>query len=101
MKTSKVIREIASEIENIFRNNELAEPNPLALAQLEALHSRMRLHCGYCFERTTKIISLAKDFYSVRKHQLHPGGADGVLRDVCVNLEEMRAWASLWEKNGK
>ncbi|WP_258167820.1 hypothetical protein [Burkholderia multivorans] len=101
MKTSKVVREIANEIENVFRNNELAEPNPLALAQLEVLHSRMRLHCGYCFERTTKIISLAKDFYSVRKHQLHPGGADGVLRDVCVNLEEMRAWASLWEKNGK
>ncbi|WP_230938464.1 hypothetical protein [Burkholderia multivorans] len=101
MKTSEVIRTIANEIEIIFRNSDFAEPRPLAVAHLEALHSRMRLRCGYCADRLKRIVSLAENLYSARGHQSHPGGAKGVLRDVRANLEEMRSWATVWERNGK
>ncbi|MCA7968211.1 MULTISPECIES: hypothetical protein [Burkholderia cepacia complex] len=100
-RTSAIIRHIASEIESILRENDLAVPNPVALAQLELQHSRMRLHCGYCAERIRKISTLAKDFYSARRHQFHPQGADGVLRDIRTNLQAVRSWSSVWEKHGK
>ncbi|MBN3831898.1 hypothetical protein G3N64_08555 [Burkholderia sp. Ac-20344] len=61
----------------------------------------LRPHCGYCAERTRKIVILARIFYSVRKHMFHPLGADGVMRDMIVNLELIRSWSNLWEQHGK
>ncbi|WP_260434397.1 hypothetical protein [Burkholderia sp. Bp9090] len=101
MKTSEIIRDVAAEIEEIFRENDLAAPNPSALEQLELLHGRIRARCGYCADRVGHIRMLDQDFYSVRRHQFHPQGADGVLCDIRTNLEAIRSWSKVWEEHGK
>lgn len=101
MKTSEVIRAIAAEIESILRENDLAAPNPSVLDQLELQHNRIRIYCGYCADKVGNIMVLAKDFYSVRRHQFHPQGADGVLREIRTNIQAIRSWSKVWEKHGK
>ncbi|RQQ37402.1 hypothetical protein DF118_01580 [Burkholderia stagnalis] len=60
----------------------------------------MRAHCHYCAEKAGNIATLGKDFYSARKHQSHPRGADGVLRDIRENLESIRSWSLVWQEKG-
>ncbi|MGK8200699.1 hypothetical protein [Burkholderia cepacia] len=101
MKTSEIIRAIAAEIESILRENDRAAPNNSALDQLELQHGRIRIYCGYCADKVGVITILARDFYSVRRHQFHPQGADGILRDMRVNLQAIRSWSNVWEEHGK
>ena len=101
MKTSEIIRAVAAEIEEILRENDLAAPNPSALEQLELQHSRIRVCCGYCADKVGNIRILARDFYSVRRHQFHAQGADGVLHDIRTNLQAIRSWSKVWEEHGK
>ncbi|MGS1052056.1 hypothetical protein ACVCIC_25165 [Burkholderia glumae] len=100
MKTSEKIRQIADDIERIIRENDLAIANPSAIRQLEFQYNLMRPYCSYCAEKAGKIATLGKDFYSARKHQSHPRGADGVLRDIHTNLESIRSWSQVWEDKG-
>ncbi|WP_246189111.1 hypothetical protein [Pandoraea anapnoica] len=100
MKTSAQIREIADDIEKIVRENDLAVANPSAIRQLEFQYGLMRAHCHYCAEKAGKIATLGKTFYSARKHQKHPRGAEGVLREMHMNLDSIRSWAEVWEDKG-
>ncbi|WP_230951408.1 MULTISPECIES: hypothetical protein [Burkholderia cepacia complex] len=100
MKTSEQILKIADDIERIIRENDVAIANPSAIRQLEFQYNLMRAHCLYCAEKAGKIATLGKDFYSARKHQSHPRGADGVLRDIRGNLESIRSWSLVWQEKG-
>ncbi|WP_230960574.1 hypothetical protein [Burkholderia pseudomultivorans] len=101
MKTSEIINDVANEIEKILREYDTARPNPIAIEKLELQYNRMRLHCGYCAEKIRNIVVLANDFYSTRRHQFHPGGADGIFRDICELLDAIRSWSNVWKQHNK
>lgn len=100
MKTSEKIRQIADDIEKIIREHDLATPDQAATGKLEFQYGLMRAHCHYCTEKAGKIATLGKTFYSARKHQKHPRGAEGVLREMHMNLDSIRSWAEVWEDKG-
>ncbi|WP_230943335.1 hypothetical protein [Burkholderia cepacia] len=101
MKTSNIIRDVANVIEDVIRVNDIASPNPSAIEQLVFQYNRVRPHCGYCAEKIRKIIALADDFYSARRHQFHSRGADGLFFDIRENIDAIRSWADEWERHGK
>ncbi|VVE87582.1 hypothetical protein PBR20603_01518 [Pandoraea bronchicola] len=100
MKTSEKIRQIADAIEKIIQDHDLAIADQAAIGKLEFQYGLMRAHCHYCAEKAGKIATLGKTFYSARRHQTHPRGAEGVLREIHMNLDAIRSWSDVWEDKG-
>jgi hypothetical protein len=100
MKTSERIIDVANSMAKVFEDYPYASPEPAALARLKSLAQEMPRVCFYCRETAQKVVSLANDFYSERKHQRYPGGPSDIQREVDDLLDRIRDEADKWATQG-
>lgn len=76
--TSVQLFELADEIERTLTEHAAPMPDPDAVRRLKFIETRLGGLDSYAAEKAGQIREAAERFYSVRKHQSHPGGADGL-----------------------
>lgn len=80
------IRERVGQLEVFFKDNAYAMPNDYALRHVKFLCNSLCLGDPYIAEKAGEIAYLAERFYSVRKHNSYPGGADGIYNKIVHSL---------------
>jgi hypothetical protein len=86
MDTVSLIRERVDKLEAFFKENAYAMEHPHALQQMKFLCTSLCVGDSYIAEKAARISQLAERFYSTRKHQSHPGGADGIYAEIVHSL---------------
>ena len=78
------ITKLLEELEAIFVDDPTPVPNPRVLEAVRASCLRIKelASDGYISEKCDFIVSRATDYFSVRKHEKHPGGASALMRQM-------------------
>jgi hypothetical protein len=86
MRTSEKIIERVAELEVFFKENAYAMPNEPVLKKVKFLCTSLCIGDSYVSEKAEEIAGLSVIFFSDRKHNNYPGGADELYNKIAIDL---------------
>ena len=86
MTTSKLIVETAKELELFFKDNTALRKNDPALQRVKQYCAKLSACDSYVAEKAGEIKYLSSLFFSARKHNALPGGADEIYHRIVDDL---------------
>lgn len=82
MKTSELILQAAADIEVILNGHQMPVTTPSVVDRLRFVASRLTGLDSNASGNAFRIVSIANDFYTARKHWKYQGGAEAMWRDM-------------------
>jgi hypothetical protein len=99
MKTSEFILQAAAEIEEILSKHQMPVSDPSIPERLRFVASRLTGRDFSASENAVRIVSLANDFYSAKRHEKHSGGYESIWKEMRALIGRLRDSASIRESN--
>lgn len=84
-QTLKTVLSLCDEMETLLVNA-VPMADPPRLQRIQAVCMRLAPHDRYMAEKSDKLARRAAIYLSARKHQNHPGGADGLMHEMRYSL---------------
>lgn len=100
MKTSELILQAAADIEGILNAHQMPGPAPTVVDRLRFVASQLNGLDHNASGNAFRIVDIANDFYTARKHWKYQGGAVTMWRDMLMYLDRVGCAASIRKSNG-
>lgn len=84
-QTLGTVLSLCDEIDTLLANS-APMADPQRLQRIQSLCMRLTPHNHYIAEKSDKLARRAAIYLSARKHQKHPGGADGLMFEMRYSL---------------